>query len=53
MGTAALLRAAADAGLHVMDQWRHADRAFVLATRGVRQPEEDERPDAVSLVRSG
>ena len=31
MGTAALLRAAADAGLHVMGQWRHADRAFVCA----------------------
>ena len=31
MGTAALLRAAADAGLNVTGQWRHADRAFVCA----------------------
>jgi hypothetical protein len=53
MGTAALLRAAADAGLHVMEQWQHADRAFVLATRAASQPEAGERPDAVSLVRSG
>jgi SAM-dependent methyltransferase len=29
MGTAALLRAAADAGLNVTKQWQHADRAFV------------------------
>lgn len=34
MGTAALLRAAADTGLNVTGQWRHADRAFVcVATR--------------------
>jgi SAM-dependent methyltransferase len=33
MGTAALLRAAADAGLHVAGQWRYADRAFVCAAR--------------------
>ena len=32
MGTAAVLRAAADAGLKVVGQWRHADRAFVCAT---------------------
>ena len=32
MGTVALLAAAADAGLHVTGQWRHADRAFVRAT---------------------
>jgi len=31
MGTAALRRAIADAGLHVMGQWQHADRAFVCA----------------------
>jgi SAM-dependent methyltransferase len=31
MGTAALLRAAADAGLHVTGQWRRADRAFICA----------------------
>ena len=53
MGTAALLRAAADAGLHVMDQWHHADRAFVLATRAVARPEERERTSRASLVRSG
>ena len=34
MGTVALLRAAADTGLNVTGQWRHADRAFVsVATR--------------------
>jgi hypothetical protein len=32
MGTVALLRAAADAGLDVTGQWRHADRAFICAT---------------------
>jgi SAM-dependent methyltransferase len=53
MGTAALQRAAADAGLHVMRQWQHADRAFVLATRAAVQPGERSRTDAVSLVRSG
>jgi SAM-dependent methyltransferase len=31
MGTAALLRATADAELHVMGQWRLADRVFVSA----------------------
>jgi hypothetical protein len=53
MGTAAVLRAAADAGLHVTGQWRDADRAFVLATRAAVQLEAGEVPDAVSLVRSG
>ena len=33
MGTAALLQAAADADLRGIGQWRHADRAFVCATR--------------------
>jgi SAM-dependent methyltransferase len=32
LGTAALLRAAADAGLHVAGHWRHADREFVCVT---------------------
>ena len=31
MGTVAVLRAAADAGLNVTRQWRHTDRAFVCA----------------------
>ena len=31
MGTTALLRAVADAGLHVTRQWQHADRAFIGA----------------------
>ena len=31
MGTAALRCAIADAGLHVIGQWQHADRAFVCA----------------------
>jgi SAM-dependent methyltransferase len=33
MGLTALLRAAAEAGLQARGQWRHGDRAFVLATR--------------------
>ena len=53
LGTAAVLRAAVDAGLHVTGQWRQADRAFVLATREAAQSEESAVPDAVSLVRSG
>jgi SAM-dependent methyltransferase len=32
MGTTALLRAAADAGLHITGQWRKEDRAFVCVT---------------------
>lgn len=39
MGTEALLRATADAGLHVMGQWRHGNRAFVCAS-GARHPKE-------------
>jgi SAM-dependent methyltransferase len=31
LGPAALLQAAADAGLHVTGQWRHADRVFISA----------------------
>jgi SAM-dependent methyltransferase len=31
LGTAAVLRAAATAGLEVVEQWRNADRAFVCA----------------------
>jgi SAM-dependent methyltransferase len=33
MGTAALLCAAADAGLHVTERWRDCDRAFVCAAK--------------------
>jgi SAM-dependent methyltransferase len=33
MGTAALLQAAADTGLHVTEQWRDADRTFVCVVR--------------------
>ena len=33
MGTAAVLRAAAEADLRVMGQWRHGDRTFVRAGR--------------------
>jgi len=39
MGTAALLQAAADAGLHVTRQWQHADRAFVCAAQRTAPPE--------------
>jgi SAM-dependent methyltransferase len=35
MGTAALLRTAAEAGLHVMGQWRHAERTYVRAATHV------------------
>ena len=34
MGTVAVLRAAADAGLNVTGQWRYADRAFICAATG-------------------
>jgi SAM-dependent methyltransferase len=42
MGVAALLRTAAEAGLHAMGQWRHADRTYLGLQRlapgpGVRQ----------------
>jgi SAM-dependent methyltransferase len=43
MGTAALMRTTAEAGLHVMGQWRHADRTYIRAAtqaaarRSVRQ----------------
>ena len=47
LGTAAVLRAAADADLRVMEQWRHADRAFVLATRAAGRPQGSRRPDRV------
>jgi SAM-dependent methyltransferase len=53
MGTAAVLRATADAGLHVTGQWCHADRAFVLVTRVAARPEGRELTDRVSLIRSG
>ena len=53
MGTAALLRPPRTPACTSMDQWRHADRAFVLATRAAAQPERRERTDAASLVRSG
>ena len=40
MGTAALLRTAAEAGLRVMGQWRHADRIYIrAATLAPRQAE--------------
>ena len=45
MGTGALLRAAADAGLHITGQWRHADRAFVSVATRAAQPGGSETPD--------
>ena len=42
VGTAALLRAAADAGLNVIGQWRHQDRVFVCVAR--RSPVRVVRP---------
>jgi SAM-dependent methyltransferase len=54
MGTAALLDAASEVGLHVMGQWRHADREFVWATRRpAARPEGSELPARVSSLRSG
>jgi hypothetical protein len=38
MGTAALLEAAAEAGLLVTRQWRQADRAFVCAAARTAGP---------------
>jgi hypothetical protein len=51
-GRVPLSRAAADAGLHVMGQWRHRDRAFVCAASPQqRLPlEGDERPGAESAA---
>jgi SAM-dependent methyltransferase len=41
MGTAALLRATTEVGLHVMGQWRHADRTYIrAATRAAAQRRE-------------
>jgi SAM-dependent methyltransferase len=53
LGTAAVLRAAADADLRVMAQWGYADRVFVLATRAVARPQGRELVDQVSSLRSG
>jgi SAM-dependent methyltransferase len=54
MGTAALLDAASEVGLHVMGQWRHADREFVWATRRpAARPEGNELSARVSSLRSG
>jgi SAM-dependent methyltransferase len=57
LGTAALLRAAADADLKVTGQWRHADRAFIRAiNRGTREAElrvECAVPPAAADVRFG
>ena len=44
MGTAALLQAAADAGLQVTGQWQHADRAFVCAAPRTAPPPEGNGP---------
>jgi SAM-dependent methyltransferase len=38
IGTVALLQTANDAGLQVMGQWRHADRAFICAARRSSTP---------------
>jgi SAM-dependent methyltransferase len=54
MGTAAVMRAAADVGLHIMGQWRHADRAFVCAVTasGIRpRSEKDCFDGAAASVR--
>jgi SAM-dependent methyltransferase len=49
MGSAALLPAAADAGLHVLEQWHHGDRTFVRAS-GARHLKETGYPRRVSTV---
>jgi hypothetical protein len=48
MGTAALLCAAAEAGLHVAGHWRHADREFVCVTSatGIHPVSETDRFEA-------
>jgi SAM-dependent methyltransferase len=43
LGVDAVVRAAAEAGLHVTAQWRHADRAFVCAATHP-EPRADPRP---------
>ena len=49
MGTAALLQAVTDAGLHVTGQWQHTDRAFVCAARrSSARPEQAPGPWPVS-----
>jgi SAM-dependent methyltransferase len=54
LGTAALFDAAAEARLHVMGQWQHADRVFVWAARrAVSQPGRSELQERVSILRSG
>ena len=52
MGTAALLRAAAEAGLRAGGQWRQADRAFVLATRPASRLGGTTPANVFSLARS-
>ena len=52
MGTPALLRAAADAGLQARAQWRYADRAFVLVERPAARSERRKPADVLSLTRS-
>jgi hypothetical protein len=60
MGAGPLLRAAADAGLHVMGQWRHGDRAFVCAAprqqrlplAGDERPNADDRTGGIARTRS-
>jgi SAM-dependent methyltransferase len=52
MGTAALLRAAAEAGLRAGGHWRQADRAFVLATRPANRLGRTTPADVLSLARS-
>jgi hypothetical protein len=48
MGTAALLCAAAEVGLHVAGHWRHADREFVCVTTasGIHPVSETDRFEA-------
>jgi SAM-dependent methyltransferase len=52
MGTAALLLAAADAGLHVLEQWHHGGRTFVRAS-GARHLKETGYPRRASTVGPG
>ncbi|HEY0934041.1 MAG TPA: class I SAM-dependent methyltransferase [Trebonia sp.] len=51
MGTSALLRAVAEAGLEAGRQWRHADRAFVLAAHPATSLESRQPTDVLSLTR--
>jgi SAM-dependent methyltransferase len=52
MGTAALLRTTAEAGLHVIGHWRHADRTYIRAATPAAQAERRQRRDQTWMADS-